>query len=484
MANRAQSLFKEGLYQEQSFDFESARKTYREIADRFKKSPFAAKASERLEDIPDLIEEKRIYERIDANGRRVLTEIGVDIAESPELMEILLAADAIDTGNETAVFIPLKAGYLEECLARVPRKIEADPGPNSFGTGAGPPFLKRSYDDKLSPATRKEFEEIVRVVAEMSDVVRIFSLPVATDESISDFEAARLMESGFAGLKMTATKNMSGEEAAFLKDKPHWLDGTGLMASLAPVEPMVRPFIRSAQTGNQLLLLDLTLAGSSGPSSPEALLTQIHAQVMFTMVLAQTLNPGIPCVHGGIPGVVGAGGELSYSASLQPLINSAMARVNTWVTEFPSAQSGGGTDLTEVAPEAVSESELSRNTLRKYGVHLLRHALGALASLNFFSLSKFVEDCDRERRDEKVFRAHQQDKGIIPLYFPGDDMALEGIREIARKGDPGKADHTMRNEATFLNWEKRINDAARKKLYYPELGDTVIELISKGETVL
>jgi trimethylamine---corrinoid protein Co-methyltransferase len=99
-----------------------------------------------------------------------------------------------------------------------------------------------------------------------------------------------------------------------LKGKDHWLDGTSLISSMAPMRTMVAPFLRSAAIGNNLLLLDLTIAGASGPASPEALLTQIHAQVLFMMVVAQTVNPGLVCVHGGIPGVVEAGGDLSYSS--------------------------------------------------------------------------------------------------------------------------------------------------------------------------
>jgi trimethylamine--corrinoid protein Co-methyltransferase len=79
---------------------------------------------------------------------------------------------------------------------------------------------------------------------------------------------------------------------------------------------------------------------------------------------------------------------------------------------------------------------LSRNALRKYGVHIVRHAMGALGSLNFFSLEKFLEDCEIERRSKMVFDAIPKDKGVIPLYFPGDNQALSGIREIAEKGNP------------------------------------------------
>lgn len=482
--SKARELFDEAMGLEQRFDFEGAKKGYTEILANFRDDPVAVKAQARMEDMDDLIAEKKIYERIDQNGRRMLTEIGMNVGENETLMNVLMEADAIDFDNETAVFIPLKPDYVQRCLDRVPNPMPGAPGPNTFGTGATPPFLKRPDDDELRPANREEFEEIVRVVGENSDVVGIFSLPVATDRSISPFEVAQTMEKGFSGFKMTVTKGMSDDEVGFLKGKNDWVDGTSLISSLAPMGTMVDSFLRSARTGNNLLLLDLTIAGWSGAGSPESLLTQIHAQVLFMMVVAQTVNPGIPCMHGGIPGVAAMGGDLAYSSPHQPLINAAMARVNQWVTKFASAQSGGSTSLTEVTPNAISESELSRNTLRKYGVHVLRHALGALGSLNFFSLDKFLQDCERERGSMEVFSKSPKDKGVIPLYFPADDETMAGIREIAEKGsNPKHADHTLKNVTSFSDWENTINEAARKKLYYPELSDTVIEMIRKGDII-
>jgi trimethylamine--corrinoid protein Co-methyltransferase len=238
---------------------------------------------------------------------------------------------------------------------------------------------------------------------------------------------------------------------------------------------MVDPFLRSARTGNNLLLIDQSIAGISAPGSPESFLTQNHAQVIFMMVIAQTVNPGISCIHCGIPSVTEAGGNLSYSSPHQTFINAAMARVNTWITNFPSAQTGGSTSLPDVTFKALSDSELSRNALRKYGVHIVRHAMGALGSLNFFSLEKFLEDCERERRSRMIFDAIPKDKGMIPLYFPGDDQALAGIREIAEKGNPKFADHTLKNVDSFRQWEDIISQAAKKKLYYPQLNDIVID---------
>lgn len=483
MQDQAQSALTKALQLEDVYDFSGAKTIYQEILEHTGDEPTLEKARRRMEDMDDLIAEKEIYRRIDENAKRVLTEIGVNIAEDQTLMDILMEADAIDFDNETAIFIPLKPDYIDHCLAQVPRKMPADPGMNTFGTGATPPFLKRTTDDELRAASRKEYEEIVQVVGERQDAVGIFSLPVANDKSISLFEVAQLMEKHFPGLKMIATNRMSDDEVLFLKGKDHWVDGTSLITSLAPMKTMVDPFLRSARSGNNLLLLDLTIAGMSGAGSPESLLTQIHAQVLFMMTVAQTVNPGVFCMHGGIPGVTEAGGDLSYSSPHQPLINAAMARVNTWITGFPSAQSGGSTSSTDVTLQALSESELSRNTLRKYGVHVIRHAMGALGSLNFFSLEKFMDDCERERHSKQLFESVPKDRGIIPLYFPSDDEALAGIRQIAEKGNPKSADHTLKNVDSFRLWETTINEAARKKLYYPQISDTVIEAIGRGEMI-
>ena len=103
--------------------------------------------------------------------------------------------------------------------------------------------------------------------------------------------------------------------------------------------------------------------------------------------------------------------------------------------------------------------------------------------LNFFSLEKFEEDCQRERKNLILFNEAPKDKGVIPLYFPSDPETMEGIREIAEKGGPKNAEHTLRNVDAFLKWEERVNSAAKKKLYFPDINDTVIEKIKRGDMI-
>lgn len=465
-------MFDDAVAAEQRYEFQDAKKYYTKVASLYPGSAEADIARDRIAEMDVLSNELRIYKRIDRNARKILTDIGMDITASSELMELLIEADAIDTDSEQAIFVPLREDYLEECIDRVSRHMPEDPGENAFGTGATPPFLLRPGRDDLRPANREEFTEIVKAAASFSDSLGILSIPVGTDKSISDFEAAMLMDRYFQDLKMTCTRNMGDEETRFFSDRDDWLDGTSLITGMTFMPNMVAPFIRSARAANNLLLLDLTIAGSTGPASPEALLTHIHAQVLFMMVLAQTINPGIGCVHGGIPDVLGITGDLDYSDPGQPLINSAMARLNLWVTGMASAQSGGSTSITNNIPAAVEESELSRNKLRMYGVHILRHAMGALGNLNFFSLEKFIQDCQRERKARKMWLMTRHDF-LIPLYLPEDKNVVYGIREIAEKGGPKNADHTLNNVGAFYSWHEKLAEVARQKEYFPDLDESV-----------
>ena len=69
--------------------------------------------------------------------------------------------------------------------------------------------------------------------------------------------------------------------------------------------------------------------------------------------------------------------------------------------------------------------------------------MGALGSLNYFSLEKFVQDCERERETRKIWLMTRHDF-VVPLYLPKDKGVVRGIREIA--------DHTLNNISAFMDW--------------------------------
>jgi trimethylamine--corrinoid protein Co-methyltransferase len=94
--------------------------------------------------------------------------------------------------------------------------------------------------------------------------------------------------------------------------------------------------------------------------------------------------------------------------------------------------------------------------------------MGAMGSLNYFCLDKFIQDCERERETRKIILKTRHDF-VVPLYFPEDKGVVRGIREIAEKGGPKYADHTLSNVGQFIEWRKRLVEMAERKVYYPEL---------------
>jgi trimethylamine--corrinoid protein Co-methyltransferase len=137
---QADETFGKGIGLEKEAEFEKAKAIYEDLFRHVTDETVLRKIRFRMEDIDDLIAEKAIYQRIDENAKRVLTEIGINISENQSLMDLLMEADAVDFDNETALFIPLKRDYIDHCLEQVPRKMPVDPGMNTFGTGATPPF--------------------------------------------------------------------------------------------------------------------------------------------------------------------------------------------------------------------------------------------------------------------------------------------------------------------------------------------------------
>ncbi len=451
------------LLRERWTDFEGAKDVYRKLQGARPRSREAQIARQRLEDLDKLIAEKELYQRIDHNARLVLSTIGMNISANSQILKLLFDVDAIDLDNDTAPFVPLKPEYVEKCLDLVPREFPGDPGPNTFGTGGTPPFYQNNDEKELRPASQKEFEDIVHIAASWSNVVDIFSVPVQTEKSMSDYDCALSMDKKFSGLKMIGTRKMTDDQSKHFAGREDWLDGTSLLTSFTPMTNMVTPFLRSANNGNNLLLLDLSISGASGPNSPEALLTFIHAQVLFMMILVQTIRPGTVCVHGGIPGVVGTDGDISYSSPCQWLLNEAMARLNLWVTGFPSAQSGGSTSVSNDLHQAIMESKNSRSRIRRYGAHIIRHALGALGNLQYFNPQKFEEDCKAEFEARKLVNTNAIGEiSVLPLHLPKDDLAVEAILEFAYKGSPKITDHTLRNVGIFKQWEDEV--ARQEKL--------------------
>lgn len=64
----------------------------------------------------------------------------------------------------------------------------------------------------------------------------------------------------------------------------------------------------------------------------------------------------------------------------------------------------------------------------------------------------------------------------LPLSFHRRKGLFQGrqdLEEIAEKGGPKNAEHTLNHVGAFYRWHARLVDAAREKEYFPKLDPTV-----------
>jgi trimethylamine--corrinoid protein Co-methyltransferase len=398
-----------------------------------------------------LIAEKQTYERIHATTKQVLAEVGIETKN--EAVIELLEATGLAGYDPTVGRIYLLPELIDQSLAAAAKTFAGDEGLNTLGIGGIPPFLYREGDQYPMPATYAELEHLVGIVGENLDVVRFLSQPVKVHKG-DPLKCNQIMDRLENCIKITCSAYMEGDDAVkWFAGRDDWHDSIcGVKSPLSCMDNMMDALIRCARAGNHLRLTTMPLAGRTAPQTPEACIIITHAEVMFMLAVAQTVNPGMLCMFGGMPCTTRPDGDLAYSHDGMNLLNVAVARLNLWVTGLPSVQSGGSTEEKRPNAKALEDGIRGRRILCDFGVHNARHCFGVLDNLNFFSTEAFVKDCEAQRQ----YLKNRVDRpGLKPLYLPSDPRAFEVIERVA-SFDYHVDYHTTANISAFDDWARDL----------------------------
>lgn len=404
--------------------------------------------------------EKIVYEGIQENAKTVLAEVGIETRNKNVIA--LLEGTGLAGYDESTARIYLLPELIDQALDTAPKTFSGDEGVNTLGIGGIPPFLYRETDEFPMPASYEELEHLIQVIGENLDVVRFLSQPVKVHRG-DPLACNKIMDSLDNCIKVTCSAYMSDEDAVgWFSGREDWHDSIcGLKSPLTAMDDMLQALIKSAEAGNNLRLTTMPLAGRTSPHTPQGCMILNQSEVMFMLAVAQTANPGVLCMFGGMPCTTGPHGDLSYSHDAMNLLNVAVARLNMWVTGLPTVQSGGSTEEKRPDERARQDGIRGRRILCEFGVHHARHCFGALDNLNFFSEAAFVKDCDAHRS----YLANQQETfAMKPIHIPSDDEALEVIRRVA-SGDYYVDYHTTAHISVFDDW---ATDLAEKGLLPPK----------------
>jgi trimethylamine--corrinoid protein Co-methyltransferase len=397
--------------------------------------------------------EKQTYLRIHETSLAVLSEVGIE-TNNRVLIELLeetgLAGYDPSTGR-----IYLLPELIEGSLQSTKKTFPGDEGVNTLGIGGIPPFLYREGDEYPLPATYDELEHLMGIIEENLDVVRFLSQPVKVHKG-DTLKCNQIMDRLDNCIKITCSAYMEDDEAVqWFAGRDDWHDSIcGVKSPLSCMDDMMDALIQSARTGNNLRLTTMPLAGRTAPQTPEACIVVTHAEVLFMLAVAQTINPGILCMFGGMPCITKPDGDLAYSHDAMNLLNVAVARLNLWITGLPSVQSGGSTEEKQPGKKALTDGVRGRRILCELGVHHARHCYGNLDNLNFFSAAAFQDDCQAHR---EYLKNRPPDSGLRSLYLPSDPQAFDVIQRVA-SGDYHSDHHTTANLTAFDSWVQNAQE--------------------------
>jgi len=398
--------------------------------------------------------ERQAYREIHDEARAVLETVGVE-TRSARIVEILEGTGlaGYDAGTARIHLLP---DLIDRCLASAPRTFPGDEGMNTLGIGGIPPFLYRASDPYPLSASYEDLERIVGRVGKNLDVVRFLSQPVKVVKG-DPLRCNRIMDRLRDCIKVTCSAYIRDPDAVrWFSGRQDWHDSIcGVNSPLTAMDGMMESLVRSAAAGNLLRLTTMPLAGRTAPQTPEGCMVLTHAEILFMLAVAQTVRPGVVCIHGGMPCVTRPDGRLAYAEDGMNLLNAAVARLNLWATGLPAVQSGGSTDRSAPGPEALRDGIRGRGILCSFGVHCARHCFGVLDNLNFFSEEAFEQDCEAHRQFLRELPEHGEPR---PLLLPRDPRALEVIERVGSRDYAGDL-HTTANLTAFHDWARRLREA-------------------------
>ncbi len=393
--------------------------------------------SEDLYSQKNCLHDLEMLDQVHLDALRVLEEVGIK-CDSPEIRRIFeetgLAAFDDATGH-LHVLTPI----VEQALVTVPKKDQYWISDNSFGVGGTAPFV---FDDGLGDLVAPTFNHLARIadIVEKADAVNFMARGVLIPK-----QEVKVMDTLIAHctkpLYVAAVTEAGIARAQEIHEKRGNLTVQfSLINSPLNVMPdMVTPFLSCVRKGLPIYVSSMPMAGLSAPYSLSGLLTLTHAEALFGITLSQLVNPGITCVHSGLPSIANL--QKNYAVDLglisHNLANLLLGKICQNLN-LPSIHSACTTNEDRPGERAEKDAVNGYALMKKYGFHQMRHAFGFLKELVSFSIAKLerhIELC------EQTGPQQAPDFDIEP-YDP------EGFDAIMRNGSSPnymRDDHTLKN---------------------------------------
>ncbi|OGN75430.1 MAG: hypothetical protein A2X25_15325 [Chloroflexi bacterium GWB2_49_20] len=234
-----------------------------------------------------------------------------------------------------------------------------------------------------------------------------------------------------------------GGEEAFRKSPP-------IMLFAQTVSPLKighysEGIVDAAEFGVPILAAPGPMMGATSPTTLAGTLVQINAEALFTIILAQTIKPGIPVIYGPHVAVMDMStAQCTYGSPEQHLGRSAVAQLGRYY-HLPTFGLGGGVEAKLPDAEASAQAMMGIFANGLSGLTLTQ-SLGTLAS-GLYGSPEMLLICDEI--------VHMVKKYLTGIRVTEETLALDVIEELGHTGNYLTHNHTAK-------W-------FRKELFFPVL---------------
>ena len=248
----------------------------------------------------------------------------------------------------------------------------------------------------------------------------------------------------------------------------------GLINPLSPLQysaAMAGSIIEYARFRQPLVILDMIMAGTSGPVKLPGLFVLMNAEILAGIVLAQLVGPGTPVIYGTTSCPTNMRTGAACIGSPETYIISSATNQLARFYKLPCRTGGSLTDSLIPDAQALAEGALALSTAVRNGTNFILHACGMIGTYIGTNLEKWLID------EELCGMVRQM---MVPITVTDEEIDVAGLQSVGIGGNYLTHPTTLENcrtafyENAFYNkqgysrWhqagDKRIDEVASEIL--------------------
>ena len=417
----------------------------------------------------ELLDEEALA-RLEEHAEWLLSEIGIEIRDDPEALELFRQAGAtvdgellrFEPGHVRALCQTAPATYTMH--ARNPaRNIELGGNNLVFGSAYGSPFVTDIKGGRRY-ATLEDFQNFIKLTY-LSPWLHHQSgticepVDIAVNKRHLDMVYAHLRYSdkpfmgsvtapGRAEDSLAMAQIVFGEK--FMQENLVIQGNINVNSPLVYDNTMTAALRTYAAANQGNVISPFIMGGAMSPVTQPAIVAQAHAEVMVGIALTQLVRPGAPVVYGSFLTTIDLkSGAPTFGTPESTLATLAISQLSRRMG-LPFRCGGHLTASKTADGQAMQESTNAMNPAIMAGANFIFQAAGWLESGLTIGYEKFVMDAEQCGALARV---------INGLEIDTDQLAGDAYREAGIGTNFLGVDHTMRHYKS-ANFRAELADVA------------------------